>query len=205
MGTGKTSTVVEKIINKYLIKDFKNNKLDKPAEHKILIAKPHINAGGSHEQYGFLSGDINEKLDPTLGNFIQYFDRWHPAGFNKLRESGVVQILPLGFIRGLDAENMTIIVDEAQNTKELVSVVTRKAKKNSKIILIGDTSPFQIDLEQNTTEKNGLKHIIELLSGANYFQYIEMKSIEHIVRSDEVKDIVKRLFKKYGTEGKWIV
>jgi predicted ribonuclease YlaK len=122
-----------------------------------------------------------------------------------LRAGGYVEILPLGFIRGLDAENMTIVVDECQNTKELVTVVTRRAK-DSRIFLLGDTSPFQIDLAGNTPKKNGLTDIIDLLQGAPYFQYIEMKSLEHIVRSDEVRDIVRRLFKKHGEDPQqWII
>lgn len=213
MGTGKTSTIIEAVIKQYMLKDHepwkeKDEEDEKPfntSDHKVLIAKPHVNAGGSHEQYGHLPGDLYEKLDPTLGNFIQYFDRWHPEGFHRLREKGQVQVLPLGFIRGLDAENMTIIVDEAQNTRELVTVVTRKAKM-SRIVLLGDTSPFQIDLEGNTPKKNGLKDIIDLLAGAPYFQYIKMQSIEHILRSEETRDIVKRLFKKYGENPiEWII
>lgn len=206
MGTGKTSTAVEWIIENHLKKvDFPKTTAQwenwKPPLnlHNILIAKPHVNAGGKHEQYGFLPGDLDEKMDPTLTNFIQYFDRWHEGGFNILRDAGYIKILPLGFIRGLDAYDTTLIVDEAQNTKELISVATRKAK-NSRIIFLGDTSPFQIDLSGNTPKKNGLRDIIDLLQGAPYFQYIEMKSIEHIVRSEEVRDIVRRLFKKYGQD-----
>ena len=208
MGTGKTSTAVEELINKHL-NDVKahNGMLREPnrGQHKLLIAKPHVGAGGDTEQMGHLPGDINEKLDPTLKNFIQYFDRFHQAGFNALRNAGYVEILPLAYIRGLDATDITIVADECQNTTELISVVTRKAA-NSRIFLLGDTSPFQIDLAGNTPKKNGLTSIIDLLAGAPYFQYIEMRSLEHIVRSDEVRDIVRRLFKKYGQDPQeWIL
>jgi predicted ribonuclease YlaK len=210
MGTGKTSTAVEEVINQHLLdvkipafigEDYKPD----PDAHKVIIAKPYVNAGGKYEQYGFLPGDIDDKMDPTLSNFIQYFDRFHPAGFNKLREAGYIEIKPLGFIRGLDARNMTIIADETQNTTELISLATRKAE-NCRIFFLGDTSPFQIDLPGNTPKKNGLRHIIDLLQGAPYFQYIEMKTLEHIVRSDEVRDIVRRLFKKYGQDPQeWVI
>lgn len=209
-GTGKTSTCIESLISQHLSKvdvspkalsnpDFKKNSVD----HKILIAKPHVNASG--ESYGHLPGDIDEKLEPTLSNFIQYFNRWHQGGFYALRDAGYVEVLPLGFIRGLDAKDVTVIVDEAQNTKELITTATRRAP-GSKIILMGDTSPFQIDLPGNTPEKNGLKHLIDLLQGASYFQYIEMRTLEHIVRSGEAKDVVRRLFKMHGQNpDKWTV
>ena len=202
MGTGKTSTVVKHLISEHLSNvtvegNAFNDELFKPnvPEHRILIAKPAVNASG--EEYGFLPGDINEKIIPSLRNYTQYFDQYHQSGFDRLNMAGYVEILPLGFIRGLDASNMSLVVDECQNTKELVTVVTRKAE-NSRIFLLGDTSVFQIDLDGNTPKHNGLTDIIDLLTGAPYFQYIEMKTLEHIVRSSEVRDIVRRLFKKYG-------
>lgn len=204
MGTGKTSTCIEYLIRQHLSGNISMDGLGSmSSHHKLLIAKPSVNADG--EEYGFLPGDINEKIQPTLLNYVQYFERNHQCSFDELREAGVVEILPLGFIRGLDAQNMSIVVDECQNTKELVTVVTRKAKENSRIFLLGDTSPFQIDRQGNTPDDNGLTHIIDLLQGAPYFQYIEMTSIEHVVRSEEVKDIVRRLFKKHGSNPKeWI-
>lgn len=222
VGTGKTSTLIEYLIEKNLkdvdlsdrvidgtgVSSFLSYSVmgddnDKATDRKILIAKPAVNSAG--EEYGFLPGDINEKMTPTLRNYTQYFDRLHPAGFELLRENGYVDILPLGFIRGMDADNMDIIVDEAQNTKELITVATRHAK-DARTFFIGDTSPFQIDRENNTPEKNGLSDFIDLMNGAPYFQYIEMKSLEHIVRSDEVRDIMRRMFKKHGRNPKeWIM
>ena len=200
MGTGKTSNAVESAVEFIASTPCSRGDLNCA---KIVIAKPYVNAGG--EEYGFLPGDVDEKLDPTLTNFIQYFNRFSPVGFKKLRELGRVEVLPLGFIRGLDAENMIIIADECQNTRELISLATRKAK-NSRIFFLGDTSPFQIDLQGATPKKTGLTDIIELLSGASYFQHIELKTLKHIMRGDEVQDIVKRLFGKYGENPQeWII
>ena len=204
MGTGKTKTVVEHLIDTHLANvRISERTMDDPAwklpkdAHKIMIAKPTVNAG--EEDYGFLPGDKDEKLEPLLRNYTQYFDRMHQSGFKLLKAAEYVEILPLGFIRGLDSENIDIVVDECQNTKELVTMVTRNAN-NSRIFLLGDTSVFQIDLQGNTPKKNGLTDIIDLLQGAPYFQYIEMKTLEHIVRSGTVRDVVRRLFKKHGED-----
>jgi len=200
MGTGKTSTIVQHICDTLSDVNLKSKPQENPS---VLISKPQFLSGG--EQYGFLPGDIDEKLDPTLQSFIQYFDRFHQAGYHKLRETGIVKLLPLGYIRGLDAENVMVVIDECQNTKELISVATRRAKK-SKFFFLGDTSPFQIDRKGNTGENNGLTHLIDLLKGASYFQYIEMKTLDHIVRSVEVVDIIRRLFSKYGQNPQeWII
>jgi predicted ribonuclease YlaK len=88
---------------------------------------------------------------------------------------------------------------------ELVSVATRKAE-GSRIFFLGDTSPFQIDNPNITPSRNGLTQLVDLLQGASYFQYIEMKTVEHILRGEEVRDIVRRLFKKYGQNPQeWIL
>jgi predicted ribonuclease YlaK len=69
MGTGKTSTCIENLIEQHL----SGVKVDervlshpdwKPPfdAHKIMIAKPAVNSGG--EEYGFLPGDIDEKIKP---------------------------------------------------------------------------------------------------------------------------------------------
>lgn len=210
VGTGKTSTCIQALVTQHLSAVKKvisqagmQEKKLAPDVHRILIAKPQVNASG--EEYGFLPGDIVDKFDPTINNYKQYFNRFHVAGFESLVQSGHVEILPLGFVRGLDAENMTIIVDESQNAKELITIATRKANK-CRIFFLGDTSPFQIDRDGNTPKNNGLGNLIDLLAGAPYFQYIEMKSLEHIVRSDEVRDIIRRLFKKHGTDPQeWIL
>lgn len=200
MGTGKTSTVIKHLIDTHLadkMADARSVWEKKDIEHKILIAKPIVNSGG--EEYGFLPGDIYEKVVPSLRNYTQYFDRWHQAGFSMLNEAGYVEILPLGFVRGMDIEDTTVVVDECQNTQELVTMVTRRSKGSS-IILLGDTSPFQIDSKGNSTKKNGLTHAIDLLQGASYFQYIDMKSVNNIIRSEETRDIVRRLYNKYGED-----
>lgn len=191
-GSGKTSTAVKYAIDNHLQNvDFKA----KVSEPSVLIAKPYVNAG--EEEYGFLPGDINEKFDPTVQNFIQYFNRNHMAGFDALRDSGQLEVLPLGFIRGRDLPDTVVIIDECQNTRELVTMATRKAK-NSRIVFLGDTSPFQIDLPGNTPSQNGLSKLTELLTGAEYFQHIELKTVEHILRSSEARDIIRRLIKKHG-------
>lgn len=210
-GTGKTSTLLKHLINKNLSDiDVNERVLDgvsdwdiKPSDRKILIAKPAINADG--EEYGFLPGDINEKIVPTLSNYTQYFDRYHPAGFELLRAAGYVEVLPLGFVRGRDAENIDVVVDECQNTKELITMVTRRAI-DSRIFLLGDTTVFQIDRPGNTPSKNGLADVIDLLKGAHYFMHIEMKALEHIVRSEEVRDVMRRLFNRHGEDPKeWVI
>ena len=185
-GTGKTSSVVEEAIKSWINK-----------EKKVYIVKPYVFS----ESYGFLPGDINEKIDPTLQNFIQWFERYSKKQFKgngayeHYRSQGWLEVLPLAYARGIDIENSFVIIDESQNACELLTMATRKAK-GSFFCFIGDSSGFQMDNKKCTPEKNGLSDLINLLKGADYFQYIELKSVEHVLRAEEVKDILKMFLKR---------
>jgi predicted ribonuclease YlaK len=185
-GTGKTSTVVEEAIKNWINK-----------EKKVYIVKPYVFS----ESYGFLPGDIDEKTDPTLQNFIQWFERYSKKQFKGngayeyYKNQDWLKVLPLAFARGIDIENAFVIVDESQNTTELLTMATRKARAST-FCFIGDTSFFQMDNKKCSPEKNGLKDLIDLLSGSPYFQHIELKTIDHILRGEEVKDIIKKFLKK---------
>lgn len=184
VGTGKTSSVVKEAIDKWIKK-----------EKKVYISKPHVFT----ENYGFLPGDIDEKLDPTLKNYSQWFNRYtneqyEVSAYQHYKEQDLLEIQPLAYIRGCDIPDAMLVVDECQNAIELQSIATRRAK-NSLFVFIGDTSGFQFDNKKCTPNNNGFTKLIKLLDGADYFQYIELKTLEHILRSNEVRDIMRRYLK----------
>jgi phosphate starvation-inducible PhoH-like protein len=62
---------------------------------------------------------------------------------------GLIEVLPLAYIRGRSIDDAIIIVDEAQNIslKNMRSTLTRIGE-NSKMIITGDTK--QIDIKIKT-------------------------------------------------------
>ncbi len=149
---------------------------------KIILTRPAVEAG---ENLGFLPGDLKEKLDPYMQPLYDALRDMIPA--EKLQtyiEKGIIQIAPLGFMRGRTLDNAFVILDEAQNTThaQMKMFLTRMGK-NAKFIITGD--PGQIDLPRRVV--SGLKEALLVLKN--------VKGIGTIYLDD--KDVIRhRLVKK---------
>ena len=80
---------------------------------KLIITRPAVLAG---EDLGFLPGDISEKMDPWLQPIYQnFYNLYGKDKVDKEISEGNIQILPLGYVRGLTFTNTFLIADEVQN------------------------------------------------------------------------------------------
>ncbi|MBN2231374.1 MAG: PhoH family protein [Deltaproteobacteria bacterium] len=130
---------------------------------------------------GYLPGDIQEKLDPWLkpiyDNLELIIDNLHDdaPGFKDemlikrqyteitmdyLRQTKMVEIDALTYIRGRTYNDSFIVIDESQNLTphEAKTIITR-AGNNTKLILTGD--PEQIDNPYLDERDNGLVNAAE--------------------------------------------
>ena len=148
-GTGKTHVAVVKAITA-----LKEGKIK-----KILLARPAAEAG---EKIGYLPGDANAKLAPYMRPIYDELDKaFGPGKYKGMMESGVIEIVPLGYMRGRTFEDAFIIVDEAQNTTiDQIKMALTRIGENSKMVVTGD--PTQIDLEH---KESGLMYAVEKLRG----------------------------------------
>ncbi|HEX2960660.1 MAG TPA: PhoH family protein [Ignavibacteriales bacterium] len=132
-GTGKT----------YLAVAFAVAALKKGLVNKIVLARPAVEAG---ESLGFLPGDFREKIDPYLRPLYDALDNMMPS--DKLKsyiEKGVIEIVPLAYMRGRTLNNAFVILDEAQNSTSMqMKMFLTRLGPNSKAIITGDIT--QIDL-----------------------------------------------------------
>jgi phosphate starvation-inducible PhoH-like protein len=112
---------------------------------KIILVKSVTVLEG--EEVGFLKGDIKEKMFPYTISFLDNFHKLVGEGITQIMlDQGLIQVLPLAFIRGRSIDNAIIIVDEAQNItqKNMRSTMTRIGS-DTKMIITGDTK--QIDMK----------------------------------------------------------
>lgn len=121
---------------------------------KIVITRPVVSV--ENENIGFLPGDLNSKMNPWLipifDVLLQYFSK---KELDKQISDGIIEISPLGFMRGRTFKNCFIIADEVQNTTpSQMLMMTTRIGENSKLILTGDLS--QSDL----LGTNGLQDIL---------------------------------------------
>jgi len=124
---------------------------------------------------GYLPGDINDKLDPWMGAITDNVRHAFKdlTYFSLMKEKGVIEIIPLAFIRGRTFNDTFLIVDEAQNSTihELKTVITRVGE-GSKVVLLGDIE--QIDTPYIDQFSNGLTIVIEKLKGEKLTGHITL-------------------------------
>ena len=178
-GCGKTYLSVHRALRELGDKD---SKID-----GIVIVKPLVEAAG--EKIGFLPGDVEEKTAPFMMSF--YYNMEQIIGKQRLdilKESNVIQVIPLAFMRGITLSNKFVILDEAQNaTPEQIKMFVTRIGENSKYIITGDLE--QSDIQKH---KSGLEDAIKRFAGVHGVGLAQFKE-KDIVRHS----LVRRLLKRY--------
>jgi phosphate starvation-inducible PhoH-like protein len=173
-GTGKTYLAVALAISS----------LKKGTVKRIILARPAVEAG---ESLGFLPGDFREKIDPYLKPLYDALDDMLPS--EKLRsylEKGIVEIVPLAYMRGRTLNNAFVILDEAQNATAMqMKMFLTRLGANSKAIVTGDIT--QIDLPPK--QISGLVQARDILSNINGVSFVYFDRSD-VVRHRLVKDII---------------
>jgi phosphate starvation-inducible PhoH-like protein len=173
-GTGKT----------YLAVALAVSLLKKGLVKKIILARPAVEAG---ESLGFLPGDFREKIDPYLKPLYDSLDDMLPS--EKLRaylEKGIVEIVPLAYMRGRTLNNAYVILDEAQNATAMqMKMFLTRLGVNSKAIITGDIT--QIDLPPK--QASGLVQARDILSNIKGVSFVYFDRSD-VVRHRLVKDII---------------
>lgn len=91
---------------------------------------------------GYLPGELNEKFRPLS---VPLYDKMKEIiktdQLDKFFAMGIIEALPINYLRGVTFNNKCVIVDEAQNIskKELITIITRIGE-NSKIFILGDST-----------------------------------------------------------------
>lgn len=185
-GTGKT----------YLAVAFAVASLKKGAVRKIVLARPAVEAG---ESLGFLPGDFKEKIDPYLRPLYDALEEMIPGEqLKNYLEKGIVEIVPLAFMRGRTLNNAYVILDEAQNATAMqMKMFLTRLGPNSKAIITGDIT--QIDLPSYS--QSGLVQVKEILKNVDGVAFIYFEKVD-VVRHKLVKDIIEAYEEHYSAGNK---
>ena len=137
---------------------------------RIVIVKSVQTIKG--EEIGFLPGNENEKMAPFMISFTGNIDKLFSkkdAG-NEAIKKGLVEILPIAYIRGITQDNCIVIVDEAQNidSHTFKTLVTRIGN-DCKYIFLGDTE--QIDRKKK--DESCLSKVVSIFTSSNIIGSIE--------------------------------
>lgn len=133
-GTSKTFTccyLAIKLLQKGIIK-------------KIILTKPLETSG---EEIGFLPGTEKDKIAPFLNSFLDNLKEMTDGKSLKMMfDTGVIEFVPVAFMRGRTFKDAMIILDEAQNLdiKQLMTFITRFGT-GSRVAIIGDGNQNDIN------------------------------------------------------------
>lgn len=150
---------------------------------RIILTRPTVTAG---EEIGFMPGDINSKLAPyTAAIYDNMYRLYNRDKIDQCVHDGLIEVIPLAFMRGRNMTDCVVVVDEAQNiTDKQMELMLGRLCKGSKMILCGDTA--QIDLKTNSL--SGFSFICEFLKDVPGFSVVTLKA-NH--RDPIVEDIIK--------------
>jgi len=178
-GTGKTLLGTE-----YAIKEFLLGHCD-----KLIFTRPSVSVD---EELGFLPGTLEEKMAPwirpiydILYNFI------YPSEVTKLIEDKLIEISPLGFMRGRTFKNCWIIADEMQNSTPLqMKMILTRLGENSRLIITGD-----LEQHDRGNEINGLDDFLNKFKGK---RSDSISSVEFNKDDIEREKIIKEILEIYS-------
>jgi len=163
--------------------------------NRVILSRPTIEAG---EKLGYLPGDLMEKVDPhfrPLYDALQEF--LGVSRFQQLLRQGIIEITPLGYMRGRTFNEAFIVLDEAQNTtsKQMQMFLTRMGY-GSRVVVTGDRT--QIDLP--SSKDSSLHTLRRVLGGIERMSFIDLGE-KDVIRHELVRRIIQAYETYYADEG----
>jgi len=176
-GSGKTAIAVG-VACQYLL----TKQVD-----KIVIARPTVESGRG---LGHLPGTYTAKIQPYLIPVLEEMSKYFSSeALRVFRNSNVIELCPLEYMRGRNFHDSFMILDEAQNaTFNQIKMFLTRIGRNSKAIINGD--PKQTDLYIDM--KGGFENCIDKLEGIEGISICKLEGTD-IVRNDIIAKILNRL------------
>jgi len=172
-GTGKTYLAIAKAVEA----------LEAGRVGRIVLSRPAVEAG---ESIGFLPGDMEDKLAPYLRPLYDALsDRLSMKRVKALIAEGLIEIAPVGYMRGRTLNNAFVVIDEAQNcTYVQLKMLLTRLGWHSTMVVTGD--PHQTDL---LPELSGLADIAAKLEQLNEVSVVRLAE-QDIVRHPLVASMI---------------
>lgn len=124
-------------------------------------------------EIGFLEGSLQRKIEWGLGPIASILGE---EGLKMAQDSGQIEAVNLGFIRGMSWDNVILYVSEGQNiTGGGYKLLVSRCGKNSELWINGDT--LQTD-GKKFESNNGIERILKAWSGNKLFGTVKMLKTE---------------------------
>ncbi|MCM8798376.1 MAG: PhoH family protein, partial [Candidatus Omnitrophica bacterium] len=174
-GTGKT----------YLAMAMAVNALQNQDVSRIILVRPAVEAG---ESLGYLPGDMYEKVSPYVRPLYDaLYDMMEVEKIERYIERGIIEVVPLAYMRGRTLNDSFIILDEAQNsTPEQMKMFLTRLGFDSKAVITGDITQSDLPLGK----ESGLIQAQYVLKDIEGIKFVILTG-EDVVRHELVQEIIK--------------
>ncbi|MEG1451584.1 PhoH family protein [Brevundimonas sp.] len=165
-GTGKTYLAIAKAVEA----------LEAGKVGRIVLSRPAVEAG---ESIGFLPGDMEDKLAPYLRPLYDALsDRLSMKQVKALMAEGLIEIAPIGYMRGRTLNNAFVVVDEAQNcTYVQLKMLLTRLGWHSTMVVTGD--PQQSDLLPGVSGLADISERLDVLENVSVIRLADCDIVRH--------------------------
>jgi len=178
-GTGKTLFATEYGVRFFLMGIYE----------KLIFTRPSVSVD---EELGFLPGTMEEKMAPWVRPIYDVLYQFiSPKEVQILMEEKIIEISPLGYMRGRTFKNSWIVADEMQNstTSQMKMLLTRLGE-NSRLVITGDLEQFD-----RPNERNGLEDFLDKFRGK---RSSSIGSFEFDKKDIQREEVVKEILDIYS-------
>jgi len=180
-GTGKTMFATE-----FGVRNFLLGRCD-----KLVFTRPSVSVD---EDLGFLPGTLEDKMAPWVRPIYDVLYQFmHPKEVSELMEEKVIEIAPLGYMRGRTFKKCWIVADEMQNsTVSQMKMLLTRIGEGSRLVVTGD-----LEQHDKMVGQNGLEDFLEKFRGC---RSASISSFEFERKDIQREEVVKEILDIYGRE-----
>ena len=162
-GSGKTILIIN-----WALEAIQKNQFE-----KIVFIRNNVQVKDT-DPIGALPNGI---LDKTLPYVMPFADHCGGVeGLKMLIDSGKLEVIPLGFLRGRSIRNSILYSMESENlTKQHIQLIMGRVDEGTQLVMDGDFKQKDRTIFERS---QGLETMVERLAGNEYFGYINLKKSE---------------------------
>jgi phosphate starvation-inducible PhoH-like protein len=177
-GTGKTLLATENGIRAFLKGDVE----------RLVFTRPSV---AVDEDLGFLPGSLEEKMAPWIRPIYDVLYQFvSPQEVTEFMEQKLIEIAPLGFMRGRTFKHTWIVADEMQNsTVSQMKMLLTRLGENSRLIITGDLEQF---------DQAGINGLDDFLSKFKGRRSDSISSFEFDNTDIQREDVVREVLEIYA-------
>ena len=162
-GSGKTILIIN-----WALEAIQKNQFE-----KIVFIRNNVQVKDT-DPIGALPNGI---LDKTLPYVMPFADHCGGVeGLKMLIDSGKLEVIPLGFLRGRSIRNSILYSMESENlTKQHIQLIMGRVDEGTQLVMDGDFKQKDRTIFERS---QGLETMVERLAGNGYFGYVNLKKSE---------------------------